>query len=137
MTDISVTYNRPVARGRRLFGGIVRWSEVWHPGADSATTIQFNRAVLVEGRPLAAGRYTLWTIPDSLQWTVIFSRAVNVFLRLSVIALLVYVGLIGMTVVTAKIVPKGFIPQQDKGYLVVNAQLPDGSALGRRSSWPT
>jgi len=79
VTDISVTYNRPVARGRRLFGGIVRWGEVWHPGADSATTIQFNRAVLVEGRPLAAGRYTLWTIPDSLQWTVIFSRAVNVF----------------------------------------------------------
>ncbi|OLC06035.1 MAG: hypothetical protein AUH46_00895 [Gemmatimonadetes bacterium 13_1_40CM_70_15] len=78
-TEIAISYNRPVARGRKLFGGIVRWGAVWHPGADSATTIQFSRAVLVQGRPLAAGRYTLWTIPDSLQWTVIFSRAVNVF----------------------------------------------------------
>lgn len=78
-TEIAISYNRPVARARELFGGIVRWGAVWHPGADSATTIQFSRAVLVQGRPLAAGRYTLWTIPDSLQWTVIFSRAVNVF----------------------------------------------------------
>ncbi len=79
VTDIGISYNRPVARGRRLFGGIVRWRRVWHPGADSATTIQFSRDVLVQGHPLSAGRYTLWTIPDSLQWTVIFSRAVNVF----------------------------------------------------------
>ena len=79
VTDIGISYNRPVARGRRLFGGIVRWRHVWHPGADSATTIQFSRDVLVQGRPLAAGRYTLWTIPDSLEWTVIFSRALNVF----------------------------------------------------------
>ena len=78
-TLIAISYNRPVARGRRLFGGIVRWGEVWHPGADSATTIQFSRNVLVQGLPLAAGRYTLWSIPDSLQWTVIFSRAVDVF----------------------------------------------------------
>lgn len=77
--EIALSYNRPVARGRRLFGAIVHWGEVWHPGADSATTIQFSREVLVQGRPLAAGRYTLWTIPDSLRWTVIFSRALNVF----------------------------------------------------------
>jgi len=85
VTDISITYNRPVARGRRLFGrgggGIVRWQQVWHPGADSATTIQFSRDVLVQGRQLAAGRYTLWAIPDSARWTVIFSRAVDVFHR--------------------------------------------------------
>jgi len=78
-TDIGISYNRPVARGRQLFGGIVRWGHVWHPGADSATTIQFSRDVLVQGRRLAAGRYTLWTVPDSLEWTVIFSRALNVF----------------------------------------------------------
>ena len=60
-----------------------------------------------------------------------YGRAVSLFLRLSIIALLVYVGLIGMTVFTFKVVPKGFIPQQDKGYLVVNAQLPDGASLAR------
>jgi Protein of unknown function (DUF2911) len=79
LTDISISYNRPVARGRTLFGGLVRWGRVWHPGADSATTITFSRDVLIEGHPLTAGSYTLWTIPDSTQWTVIFSRALHVF----------------------------------------------------------
>jgi hypothetical protein len=78
-TDIAISYNRPVARGRFLFGGLVKWGRIWHPGADSATTITFSRSVLVEGRPLPAGRYTLWTIPDTSRWTVIFSGAVDVF----------------------------------------------------------
>ena len=80
-TDVSIEYNRPVARGRTLFGehGVVHWGEIWHPGADSATTITLSRDVLVEGKPLAAGAYTLWTIPRPDVWTVIFSRAVHVF----------------------------------------------------------
>src|SRR5437870_2259693 len=85
VTDTSIRRHRPGARGRRVGGGggggIVRWQQVWHPGADSATTIQFSRDVLVQGRQLAAGRYTLWAIPDSARWTVIFSRAVDVFHR--------------------------------------------------------
>jgi len=79
LTDIHIEYNRPVARGRQLFGHLVPWGEIWHPGADSATTITFSRDVLIEGKPLAAGSYTLWTIPDSTRWTVIFSRALHVF----------------------------------------------------------
>ena len=78
-TDIIIAYNRPVARGRTLFGKLVPWGKVWHPGADSATTIGFNRDVLVEGQALPAGQYTLWTIPDTTRWTVIFSRAVHAF----------------------------------------------------------
>ena len=78
-TDISISYNRPVAHGRTLFGGVVKWRRVWHPGADSATTIGFNKDVLIEGKPLAAGQYTLWAIPDTASWTVIFSRALHVF----------------------------------------------------------
>ncbi|HKC41568.1 MAG TPA: DUF2911 domain-containing protein, partial [Gemmatimonadales bacterium] len=59
-TDIAISYNRPVARGRELFGadGIIRWGRVWHPGADSATTITFSRDVSIAGHDLAAGRYT-------------------------------------------------------------------------------
>jgi hypothetical protein len=81
ITDIAISYNRPVARGRELFGGIVRWGRVWHPGADSATTISFSRDVTVEGHDLAAGRYTLWTIPAEPPqlWTVIFSHALGVW----------------------------------------------------------
>jgi len=80
-TDIAVVYNRPVARGRTLFGtgGVVRWGRVWNPGADSATTISFSRNVHIGGQEVRAGRYTLWVIPDPDRWTVILSRAVDVF----------------------------------------------------------
>lgn len=81
LTEISIVYNRPVARGRELFGALVPWGRVWHPGADDATTISFSRGVEIEGHDLAAGRYTLWMIPEREQWTVIFSHAVGVFHR--------------------------------------------------------
>src|SRR2546423_3501210 len=76
LTDIAVSYNRPVARGRRLFGELVRWGHIWHPGADSATTITFSRDVTITGHDIAAGRHTLWTIPHepAQPWTVILSR---------------------------------------------------------------
>ena len=81
-TEISVAYGRPVARGRALFGALVPWDNVWHPGADSATRITFNHDVVVEGRPLRAGEYSLWLIPrEHAAWTVIFSGAAHVFHR--------------------------------------------------------
>lgn len=80
-TDIAVVYNRPVARGRTLFGegGVVRPGRIWNPGADSATTISFSRDVRIVGEEVRAGRYTLWMIPELERWTVILSRAVDVF----------------------------------------------------------
>jgi multidrug efflux pump len=63
--------------------------------------------------------------------TALYGHTVSVFLRVSVIVLLVYGGLIGLTVLGFRAVPTGFIPEQDKGYLVVNAQLPDGASLER------
>jgi hypothetical protein len=81
-TDITVTYNRPTARGRVLYGdsGIVKWNRVWHPGADTASRIEFSRPVTFEGKALAAGAYSLWTIPrDTGAWTVILNSRANVF----------------------------------------------------------
>src|SRR5688572_17060992 len=79
-TEISVSYGRPVARGRELFGALVPWDNVWHPGADSATRIRFSRDVLLEGKPLPAGEYSLWLIPrERATWTLILSRAARVF----------------------------------------------------------
>lgn len=77
-TDIAISYNRPVARGRELFGTLVRWGRMWHPGADSATTISFSTDVTIDGHTLKAGRYSLWTIPEEAKpWTVIFNRGVG------------------------------------------------------------
>jgi DUF2911 family protein len=79
-TEVSVPYGRPIARGRALFGALVPWDSVWHPGADSATRIAFSRDVLIEGKPLHAGEYSLWLIPRADRpWTLIFSKAAHVF----------------------------------------------------------
>jgi hypothetical protein len=79
-TTISVAYGRPVARGRALFGQLVPWDSIWHPGADSATRITFDHDVLVEGQKLKAGEYSLWLLPrEHRPWTVIFSRAAHTF----------------------------------------------------------
>ena len=79
-TEISVSYNRPVARGRELWGVLMRWGRRWHPGADSATTVSFSKDVPIDGHALTAGRYTLWAIPEeSKPWTLIFNRGVDVW----------------------------------------------------------
>lgn len=79
-TNIAIVYGRPVARGRALFGSLVPWDQIWHPGADSATRITFNHDITVEGQPLKAGEYTMWLIPrETAPWTLIFSRAAHVF----------------------------------------------------------
>ena len=79
-TKISIEYGRPVARGRALFGALVPWDSIWHPGADSATRISFDHDLLVEGKVLKAGEYSLWLIPrEASDWTLIFSRAAHTF----------------------------------------------------------
>ena len=78
-TDITVRYGRPVARGRTLFAdsGLVPYGSIWHPGADSATRITFSHDVLLEGRPVTAGDYSLWLIPrNGAPWTLIVSTEV-------------------------------------------------------------
>jgi multidrug efflux pump len=60
-----------------------------------------------------------------------YGRLVHGVLRVSVLALVVYVGLLGLTYWEFTTVPTGFIPPQDKGYLIVNVQLPDGASLER------
>jgi len=78
-TRIEIRYSRPVAPGRELFGKLVPWGKVWCPGADTATTIAFSAPVHISGKPLDAGTYSLWAIPEPDAWTVIFSRAQPVF----------------------------------------------------------
>jgi len=78
-TDISITYSRPVARGRALFGALVPYNEVWDPGADQATAIALSRDVQINAARLAAGKYSLWAIPRPDTWTMIFSKAADVY----------------------------------------------------------
>ena len=80
LTEITVTYGRPVARGRALFGQLVPWDSVWHPGADSATRVSFSHDLLLDGHAVKAGEYSLWLVPrEHGTWTFILSRAAHVF----------------------------------------------------------
>jgi hypothetical protein len=74
-TLITVVYSRPVARGRALFGKLVPWGRIWCPCADDATTVQVSTDVKINGQPLPAGTYTLWSEPEAESWTIIFSKA--------------------------------------------------------------
>src|SRR5215218_7692918 len=78
-TRIDVTYRRPIARGRDLFGALVPWGRIWTPSADTAARITVSTPVEVNGAKLAAGTYSLWTIPDSLSWTIIFNAVPDAF----------------------------------------------------------
>ncbi|HEY6128743.1 MAG TPA: DUF2911 domain-containing protein [Candidatus Acidoferrum sp.] len=74
LTDITIAYSAPAVGGREIFGKVVPYGKVWRAGANENTTINFTDDVTVEGKPLAAGRYGLHTIPDKDQWTIIFSK---------------------------------------------------------------
>ena len=78
-TTITIEYNRPVARGRAIFGSLVPYGRVWCPGADNCTTIQVSTDVKINGQSLARGTYSVWAEPDQDRWTMIFNSAQPVF----------------------------------------------------------
>jgi hypothetical protein len=78
-TTISVKYIRPVARGRELFGDIVKWDKEWTPGADSATLLTVSKPIQINGSKLEAGTYSIWAKPGKDKWVIIFSNAQPVF----------------------------------------------------------
>src|SRR5688500_3852764 len=69
--NIQVFYNRPFKKGRDIFGSLVPYSKVWRTGANEATTFQTNKDLLIEGKTLRRGKYTLWTIPGEGSWKII------------------------------------------------------------------
>ncbi|HEY3157546.1 MAG TPA: DUF2911 domain-containing protein [Vicinamibacterales bacterium] len=73
-TEITLTYSRPVARGRQIFGALVPYEQIWTPGADQATAVTFSRNVQINAHPLSKGSYSLWTIPRADMWTFIFNK---------------------------------------------------------------
>lgn len=74
LTDIEISYSRPSARGRPIFGGLVPYGTVWRTGANFATKITFSTPVKLNGTPVAAGTYELFTIPNRNEWTVIIHK---------------------------------------------------------------
>jgi hypothetical protein len=71
--NISVRYGRPYKKGRVIFGGLEPYGKVYRCGADSATTVTFDKDASFGGKPVKAGTYTLFVIPNEQSWTIILN----------------------------------------------------------------
>ena len=71
---ISVAYSSPRMKGRKIFGGLVPFGEVWRAGANEATTFVTNADLVVGGKNVPVGSYTLFTFPTQNKWTLIISK---------------------------------------------------------------
>jgi Protein of unknown function (DUF2911) len=71
---IHVDYSSPRAKGRKIYGGLVPFGEVWRAGANEATTFVTDTDVTIGGKTVPAGSYTLFTIPNQDKWTLIVSK---------------------------------------------------------------
>jgi tetratricopeptide (TPR) repeat protein len=74
LVDVTISYHRPLAAGRKIWGGIVPYGEVWRAGANENTLIAVSDAVTIDGQPLAKGTYGLHMQPSADSWKIIFSR---------------------------------------------------------------
>lgn len=74
ITEVTVKYSRPGVKGREIWGGLVPYDKVWRTGANDATNFKITDDVTIEGQKLAAGSYSIATIPGKSEWTVIFNK---------------------------------------------------------------
>ncbi len=77
LTDVSIVYSRPSVKGRVIFGDLVPYDKLWRTGANMATKITFSEDVKIEGKELAAGTYSFFTIPGESEWTLIFNTVAD------------------------------------------------------------
>ncbi|MFM8914393.1 MAG: DUF2911 domain-containing protein [Flammeovirgaceae bacterium] len=72
--DIQVSYYSPSVRGRIIWGGLVPFGQVWVTGAHSATSIEFTKDLIIDGKTVVAGKYAFFTIPNKDAWVVIINK---------------------------------------------------------------
>ena len=70
-SKVTITYSSPSVKGRTIFGDLVPFDKVWRTGANNATTIETSGEIMIGGKKLKAGKYSVFTIPTKDKWTVI------------------------------------------------------------------
>jgi hypothetical protein len=71
---ITIEYGRPYMKGRKIFGGLLPFGQVWRTGADEATTLTTDKTLVFGSTQVPAGKYTLYTIPGEQDWTLIINK---------------------------------------------------------------
>lgn len=74
LSTITVDYSRPGVKGRKVFGDLVAYGQYWRTGANSGTKVTFSDDVKIAGKELKKGKYSLFTIPGEMEWTIIFHK---------------------------------------------------------------
>lgn len=72
-----IIYSRPQTKGRTIFGELVPYGELWRTGANQTTELNLYQDILLEGNKLVAGNYSLYTIPNENEWTIIINSKVH------------------------------------------------------------
>lgn len=71
---IKVDYSSPRAKGRKIYGGLVPYGEVWRTGANEATSFVTDANLTIDGKEVPAGKYTIFTVPNQDKWTLIVNK---------------------------------------------------------------
>jgi len=74
---ITINYSSPSVKGRKIWGELTPYDKAWRAGANEATIFETDKAVKVEGKELAAGKYSVFMIPGEKEWTIIFNKQVG------------------------------------------------------------
>ena len=79
LTEIEIEYSRPSMRGREVFGTLVPFGKVWRTGADNSTKISFDTDVIISGKTVQSGTYSIFSIPNKESWEIIFYSDVELW----------------------------------------------------------
>lgn len=77
LTDVTIDYSRPSVKGRIIFGDLVPFGKLWRTGANANTIISFSEDVVIDGKMLKKGKYSLFTTPKADTWEVVFYTDIN------------------------------------------------------------
>jgi hypothetical protein len=73
-THLMIKYHAPAVRGRTIWGGLVPYDDVWVTGAHSATSLEIDKDVMINGTKVPSGKYAFFTIPRQEKWTLILNK---------------------------------------------------------------
>jgi hypothetical protein len=71
---VTIDYSSPRAKGRKIFGSLVPYGQVWRAGANEATSLFISSDTTIGGKAVPAGKYTIFTVPGEDKWTLVISK---------------------------------------------------------------
>ncbi|MGE7776034.1 DUF2911 domain-containing protein [Chitinophaga sp. NPDC101104] len=77
LSSVEVSYSRPAMKGRTIMGDLVPYGKIWRMGANAATRVKFGEDVKLNGKPVPAGEYVLYAIPNRNSWEIIVNKGLK------------------------------------------------------------